>query len=119
MFRITLDDYGVATGAPGFDKARLERFRGAVRGEWASLKSAVDQVEAAGYHVDGEALKKVPAGFEPVHDTQARLLRHKGLMVGQGIDHGPELHTSELIDVLMQRWREVLPIHAWLVTNLS
>lgn len=118
MFRITLEDYGVATGAPGFDKDRLARFREAVRSEWGSLSTAIERVEAAGYHVDGEALKKVPAGYEPTDDVQARLYRHKGLMVGQGFPHGPELHTSQLIDALMKRWTEVLPIHQWCIHNL-
>ena len=118
MFRITLEDYGIATGAPGFDKDRLAAFRTAATADWSTLRAAVERVEQAGYHLDGEELKKVPSGFDPVDDIQARLLRHKGLMVGRGIAHGPELHSPELIDVLMERWSEVLPVHRWLVNHL-
>lgn len=120
MFRITVDDYGVVTGAPGFAKEHLAKFRDGVVADWSNLGPIIGAAEAAGYHLDGEALKKVPPGYEATTDEQARLLRHKGLMVGSGNQPlGPEVHTAGFMDVLMGHWERLLPTHRWLTEHLG
>jgi uncharacterized protein (TIGR02453 family) len=120
--RISPDVVGVGAGSHGFDKAALARFRAALvddaaRGE---LIDAVEGVEKAGYRVDGETYKRVPAGYPADADEPAtRFLRHSALFAHH--DEPPELalDADRLLPTLRRHWTSLASLHRWLATHVQ
>lgn len=120
FMRITPDEVGIGVGVHGFDKERLARFREqVVDAGAASLKRAVEKVEAAGWDVHGDHYKRVPSGFEPSDEFGERLIRHAALYTGEDTPHPPTMGTPEFVDDVMGRWRQQAPIRDWLVDTLG
>jgi len=119
-FRLTPEVVMFGTGAHGFDKARLARYRDAVVDPVAGrvLAAAVRAVESAGYEVQAESLRRVPAGYEPSDDGQSRLLRFSSLFTGDDEPVGPWVHGPEVLDRALGHWKKMLPLHRWLVDHL-
>lgn len=120
FLRITPRQVGVGVGAHGFDKDRLAAFRNAVAdpAQRRKLETAVKKVEKAGYEVEGEHYKKVPAGFEVEGAMGERLIRHNALWVGEDVRQPPELRTPGFVGWAMSHWKKQAPLHRWLVDAL-
>lgn len=118
--RISPDVVGVGAGSHGFDKAALGRFRSAVvdDGAGTQLADAVEAIERAGYPVDGETYKRVPAGY-PADGPAARLLRHSALFVHHDEPADLALDAERLLPTLGRHWRALAPLHRWLVTHVQ
>jgi uncharacterized protein (TIGR02453 family) len=118
--RISPDGIGVGAGSQGFDKPTLARFRGAVGDDdvRAELVDAVEGIEKAGYLVDGETYKRVPAGFRP-DGPVARFLRHSALFVHHDEPADLALDAERLLPTLGRHWAVLAPLHRWLVTHVQ
>jgi uncharacterized protein (TIGR02453 family) len=114
-FRLTPKRLVLGAGAHTFEKDALERYREAVGAESTgkALQKAVDKAERTGYHIGGEAYKRVPRGFDTDHPRE-RLLRHGALTVGADLPHPKELHTSSFPKFCVSRYRQMKPIQEWL-----
>ena len=120
--RISPDVVGVGAGSHGFDKAALGRFRAAVGddGARAELVDAVESIEKAGYPIDGQTYKRVPAGCPADADGQAaRFLRHSALFVHHDEPAGLALDAEHLLASLGRHWTTLVPLHRWLVTHVQ
>ncbi|MDH3226989.1 MAG: DUF2461 domain-containing protein, partial [Thermoleophilia bacterium] len=83
-----------------------------------ALVEAVTTAESAGWEIRGEHYKRTPTGYEAEGDAE-RLLRHNALWIGQEEDAPASLRSAAFIDYCMDGWRQMLPLHRWLVDNLQ
>jgi len=114
-FEIKPEGGSVSCGIYQFEPALLDAYRAAVDREkqGVALVEVLAALREAGYTVDGQATKRVPAGFAADH-PRADLLRYRGLWAEHALD--PVLHTRpELVDALAEHCRVMLPLHRWLV----
>ncbi|MBN1966433.1 MAG: DUF2461 domain-containing protein [Anaerolineae bacterium] len=112
---------GLLVGLTGLDGPVLDRFRAAVAGEklGPALVEAIAAVTTRpGYHVEGEHLKRIPAGY-PADHPRADLLRYNGLHAySPPID--PALLTSAaFVDAVVDHCCHMAPVHQWLVRMLA
>jgi uncharacterized protein (TIGR02453 family) len=109
----------VAAGHYMMDPAQLARFREAVvddrRG--GDLVAILRKLTRAGFTVGShDLLQRVPRGFDPTH-PRADLLKRKGLTVTFPELPRELLVTRGLIDWLVRRTREAVPLVEWLASE--
>jgi uncharacterized protein (TIGR02453 family) len=113
---LSLDAKGmnVAAGRYELEKDQLDAYREAVVGDrtGTQLLAIVLTLEAGGYHVGGEELKRTPAGL-PADHPRARLLRHKRLYLWKEFGLQPWLGTAKAKDRVVQVWRDARPLEEW------
>jgi len=68
----------------------------------------------AGFTVEGEHYKRVPAGFDPGHPN-ADLLKHNGLYASFEAKIPEELYSGRLVDYCFERFEPVAPLNRWLM----
>ncbi|NOK59460.1 MAG: DUF2461 domain-containing protein [Chloroflexi bacterium AL-W] len=117
-FYFNLDAEGVwlAGGLYIFPKHILEPYRHAVIDErlGPALETAIIEVQANGVSVEGEQYRTVPRGFDKAH-PRAELLKYQG-MISSPRPIPEEVWTSSaLVDVCVEYFRSILPLHQWLV----
>lgn len=104
----------VAGGAHGLATDQARRLRAAIADDRSgrALVRLVAQLQAAGFTVEGERLKRVPK--EHAEAPRQELLTHKTLFAVR--QHAPQewLHTGEAADRIAEDWRAVGPLNAWL-----
>ena len=80
-----------------------------------SLRAAIDEVSKHGpYTLGGKHYKKVPRGYDPSHKN-AELLLYNGLHAMHETRIPDEFYTPAVIDYCFDKWRDMDPIHKWLV----
>jgi uncharacterized protein (TIGR02453 family) len=113
---LSLDAKGlnVAAGRYELEKDQLDAYREAVVGDLtgSQLLAIVHKLEAGGYHVGGEELKRTPAGL-PAEHPRARLLRHKRLYLWKEFGLQPWLGTAKAKDRVIEVWRDARPLEEW------
>ncbi len=100
-----------------FPKKLLPVYRNAVVDDrhGRQLDRIISRVTKAGdYTIGGEHYKRVPRGYDPEH-PRASLLRHNGLYAGFRAEIPEEFHTPAILDYSFDRWRDMTPLHSWLV----
>jgi uncharacterized protein (TIGR02453 family) len=80
----------------------------------ASLRRAVNQVSQAGYEIGVPQYKRVPRGYDPEHKN-ADLLKFGGLIAMQENKTPPEFFKPELVDLCLEHYKAMKPIHSWLL----
>jgi uncharacterized protein (TIGR02453 family) len=113
---VSIDAKGLSVGAGHYelDKPQLDAYRAAVVADQSGsrLLAIVDKLEAHGYEVGGEELKRTPAGLAADH-PRARLLRHKRLFVWKSFGLQPWLGSAKAKDRIADAWRDALPLMEW------
>jgi uncharacterized protein (TIGR02453 family) len=110
----------VGTGAHGFDRDQLARYRAALEDQSAAtaLVGVVDRLEAAGLEVGGETYRRVPRGVVVADAGTERLWRHSALYASDTLPAA--IATSDdLVSRLRERWATGVPLHRWLVTHVQ
>lgn len=99
-----------------FEDDQLDRYRKAVSDPKSvkALRAALKKVD--GFEIGGEALKRVPRGFEPDHPS-ADLLRHKGLYAGCDLDN-KRVPTAGVVEDAVRVYERLLPLHQWLIDHV-
>jgi uncharacterized protein (TIGR02453 family) len=119
---ISLDARGlsVATGRYEMAPAALPKYRESVDREasGAELAAIVDGLDADGFQVGGEELKRVPPGYQKEH-PRARLLRHKRLYVWKAFGLQPWLGSAEARDHVLATWARAEPLNEWFRIHLD
>lgn len=117
--RVDAQQVGFASGI-GFTPAIRERWRAAVGGiEGEELDDTLERLRVeCGAEVAGDELKRVPSPFDDDH-PRADLLRRTGFQV-RLIESLPEPPAApECAEWCTERLGQLLPVHRWLVTNLT
>lgn len=97
LFGISNDYVCAGTGAMGFEREALTRWREAVAGEpGAALAAELAGLMSQGQRIDPPALKRVPPPFDKDH-PRADLLRRKGLVVWADLDPAAREDLSETL----------------------
>ena len=113
--QLSADGVLIGGGCHTHTPAQLSRFRSAVdapaSGE--ALHRIVQNVEAAGFAVEGEHLKTVPRGFDKDH-PRGELLKHKSLTAGVNVGQPGWLATPGAAAEVARRWEELRPLVEWI-----
>jgi uncharacterized protein (TIGR02453 family) len=107
----------VAAGNHCFSKPVLEQYRDSVVDpqQGPALKRAVEAVKSKGiYEVGEKHYKKTPRGYDPNHEN-AEFLLFNGLTAYVTARIPEELYSSAILDYCFERFRDMQPIHAWLL----
>ncbi len=99
-----------------FPKHQLEEFRNSVVHvkHGPELIKAIKKIEKSGYTVGGEHYKRVPRGFDAEHKNADYLL-YNGMFGGIETKIPKEFYTSDIIDYCFKAYKDMLPLHQWLV----
>jgi uncharacterized protein (TIGR02453 family) len=107
----------VAAGMYMFPKRLLPFYRQAVAEQrtGAALAKALATITRRGdYTLGGQHYARVPKGF-PADHPRADLLRHDRLYLFQESPLPTELGSPALVDWCAQRFKDMLPLHKWLL----
>jgi uncharacterized protein (TIGR02453 family) len=119
---LSLDARGlmVASGRYEMDPPTLQKYREAVSREesGAALTAIVTKLEADGFQIGGEELKRVPQGYQKDH-PHSRLLRHKRLYAWRSFGLQPWLGSPMARDHILTAWRQAEPLNDWLREHLD
>ena len=120
-FVIGSDRVGSGVGNWAFSPDQLTRFRNAVAdpGKGAALAEAIKTGLAdPGMILDPPALKRVPPGFD-AEARHADLLKHKGIVVRGDREIPDALFGSGAVDLALDLFRPLIPVHDWLAAHAS
>lgn len=103
-----------------FTPELLEVYRGACvhPQHGPALAKIAKQLEAKGYALGGKFYKKVPRGFDADHPN-AELLLHNGMHAGLETKIPAEFYSPKLLDHCFAHYKNMSPLHKWLVEVLN
>ena len=104
-----------------FSPPQIDRYRKAVAdpANGAVLAAAIETAKAKpGMILDPPALKRIPSGFD-ADGANAELLRHKGIVVRGDGPITDALYGPQAVDLALDLFRPFVPVHEWLVANVS
>jgi len=118
--QISADGLRVSGGCWRLESDQVSRYRRAVADPVQGLRLAeeVAGLAAAGYSIDGERLRRVPAGHS-ADDERVDLLRHKSLHASATWEPAGWLHTRQALEEVRTAWREFRPLNHWLADNVG
>lgn len=103
-----------------FSKPVLEQYRESVvhPKQGPALRRAVDTVKSRGnYEIGEKHYKKTPRGYDPSHEN-AEFLLYNGL-TAFGSEPVPDaLHSRDILDYCFAKFRDMQPIHTWLLNMI-
>jgi len=120
-FHLEPPTFFLAAGMHCFSKRVLETYRDAVVDDelGKKLRKAISAVtKEPGCVVGGKHFKKTPRGYDPGHEN-AEMLLYNGLYVMTESDIPEELYSAKLLDYCLKRFKDLRPIHQWLVTMIE
>lgn len=121
-FYFHLEDRNLMLGAGqyNFTPELLQKYREAVVDDklGSGLRRAVNSVARNGYTIRGRHYKRAPRGFDPEH-KRADLLRHNGLSAMYETKLPKEFFSPALVDYAFGHYKNMLPIHKWLLKALD
>ncbi len=100
-----------------FSPKLLETYRNSVVDPKSGpvLAKAVEKLtKKPNYSVGGKHYKKAPRGYQ-AEGLLADLLLYSGLFAGYEVDIPDELYSPQILDYCLARFKEMVPIHRWLV----
>jgi uncharacterized protein (TIGR02453 family) len=77
------------------------------------LRKILDKLQAQGFELAGEQLKRVPKPWDDMH-PRADLLRYKALTAHVHHPPDPWVHTGKAKDEVVTRWKALGPLNAWM-----
>jgi len=113
--QLSADGLLVAGGYWHTQSDQVARLRAAVADEaaGADLLRVLATLEATGFTVSGERIRTTPRGYDRDHPRIA-LLQHKTLTAALAEPPQEWLHTAQCRDHVVQAWRALAPLSAWL-----
>ncbi|GAB2603850.1 DUF2461 family protein [Kribbella endophytica] len=99
---------------------QIERYRLAVasQGSGRRLVTILNQLEAQGFELSGDQLKRPLRGYPPDH-PRAELLRHRSLLATRHLGCDDWLHTPDAADQVLAAFTQLRPLANWLVRNVA
>jgi len=118
-FHIEPDYMFLGAGLYMFTDDLLKKYRGVVYDPDKSkgLDSIVKKMKKKGYRFGGKTYKRVPKGFDAEY-PYAEYLLYNGLYVYEEIKDLKKLLQNDTIKFSFKKFKEMLPVHQWLVKNI-
>lgn len=118
--QLSADGLMVAGGAHGLITDQTRRLRSAAAADRSgrALVAVLDALRDAGFTIEGERLKRVPAEFGDDHPRR-ELLTLKTLFAFTAHEPGEWLHTPQVREVVAEDWRRLAPLNAWLAEHVG
>ncbi|RJO63742.1 MAG: DUF2461 domain-containing protein [Myxococcales bacterium] len=115
-FQLEPPTIGLGGGVYCFSKPLLEAYREAVVHPKAGkeLVKAAEKTKKEGFALGGEKYKKTPRGYDPAHSNAPYLL-HDGLYAWHEEKISKAVHGPEFVDLVVERFKGMLPLHRWLL----
>ena len=106
----------MAVGIYRFSKNLLKAFRDTVSSlEYAAdLSAAIEKVVQRGYQLGGKTYKQIPRGYR-ADSPYRKLLLYSGMYGSLDMGIPDIFYTPEIVDACVQVFRDMLPIHGWLL----
>jgi uncharacterized protein (TIGR02453 family) len=120
-FHLEPEKLMLGVGIYMFSKPMLKTYRDAVvhPDHGMRLLEAVESVTVTGeYQIGGKHYKRVPRGYDSDHKN-AEFLKFNGLHAFIEGDIPEELYSTDLLDYCFETFREMVPIHQWLLTVME
>lgn len=120
-FRLRADGMDLMAGMLAFSPPALRAYRVAVADErkGAALVDILDDLRArAGYLVQGEHYRRVPAGYDPQH-PRADLLRYHALAIHPPALAAEVVCSDRLVGQCIQHFAAMAPLRQWLANALD
>ena len=103
-----------------FSKDGLKKFRDAVADPFGGkeLDKTIRKIFRKGnYKLGGKHYKKVPRGYDP-ESPRADYLLHNGIYTFYESHNLKEIYDKDIIDFTFKIFKDMLPLHQWLVKYL-
>lgn len=102
------------------DSTQVERYRHAVAADASGeqLAGIVDALRAKGFTITGDVLKRLPRGYAIEH-PRAELLKHRTVRAQLPLGCDDWLHTSAVVDRVLEVFGELRPMTTWFAANVS
>ncbi len=81
------------------------------------LDSIIKKLSKKGYSLGGEKYKRVPKGFDPEYPYSKYLL-HNGIYMSEEFKDVKKLEKEDMIKFSYKKFKEMSPLHQWLVKNI-
>lgn len=81
------------------------------------LEEIVNRIEAAGYEVHGDALKRAPRGVDPEH-PRVELLKRKGIFASAHHEPSDWMFQPTALERVVKVFADAEPLSAWLRARL-
>lgn len=97
----------------------LAAYRRAVQDErlGSELAAIVGRLEASGYGIHGDALKRAPRGVDPEH-PRVELLKRKGLFASAHHEPGEWMYQPTVLERIVKVFADAEPLSKWLRERL-
>jgi uncharacterized protein (TIGR02453 family) len=111
--------FGVGLGMYMFPPHLLKKYRDVVSKPASSneLHKIVRALEKKGYVIGGKKFKKTPKGYDPNIQYPGYLL-FEGIYAWYEGNNFKELENGRVLNVVFKLFKEMLPLHKWIVKNL-
>lgn len=119
-FHIEPKNFFLGAGMYVFTKELLNKYREVVSdpSKGKELKLIIDLIlKNKKYQLGGKTFKKVPRGFDPEY-KYSDLLLHSGVYVYYESDDFKILTEKDPVDFAFKTFKDLYPLHKWLVKNI-
>jgi uncharacterized protein (TIGR02453 family) len=118
-FHIEPKLFGVGVGMYMFPPHQLKRFRNVVSIPQSvkELHKIVRALEKKGYSVGGKKYKKTPKGYDP-NTLYPGYLLYDGIHAWYESSNFKEVDSGKSVSVIFKVFKDMLPLHKWLVRNI-
>ncbi|GAA1520214.1 hypothetical protein GCM10009741_21080 [Kribbella lupini] len=118
--RFDLDGLEVGVAWWYAPSVQIERYRAAVAddGSGRRLVAILRKLDAEGFELSGEQLKRPLRGYPPEH-PRAALLRHKSVIAFRPLGCDDWIHTPAAADQVLAAFTQLRPLARWLVKNVA
>jgi uncharacterized protein (TIGR02453 family) len=107
----------LGSGLYCFPKDMIEAYRQSVVHplQGPALAKAIKGIDKEkGFYYGGSHFKKIPSGYDPKHPN-AQFLLYNGLYAGIDKEIPVELFSEKLVDLCLENYKKMLPLHKWLL----
>jgi len=102
-----------------FTPEQIKTFREAVYNKNIAdeLTNILKQLKKKGYKINEPHFKQVPRGFDKNY-KYSDLLKYNGLYAFYENSNYDEIFNSDQVKFLTKKFKDMLPIHKWLLKNM-
>lgn len=111
--------FGAGVGMYMFQPNLLKKYRDVVSNPSSAkeLHQIVRSLEKKGYSIGGKKFKRVPKGYDPKSSYPGYLL-YNGMFAWYESNNFKEIDKGKSVTAVFKIFKDVLPLHKWLIKNL-